>query len=74
MRRGKKRAIIAVARSLLVSIYHMLSNGVFYEDLGSDYFDNRSKERKTNYLLKQLGKLGYSVQLEPSSPVPVTAG
>lgn len=74
MRRGKKRAIIAVARSLLVSIYHMLSNGTFYEDLGSDYFDNRSKERKTDYLLKQLGKLGYDVQLEPKTPVPVTAG
>ena len=73
MRRGKKRAIIAVARSLLVSIYHMLTNGVFYEDLGSDYFDNRSKERRTNYLLKQLGKLGLTVHIEPSDPVPVTA-
>lgn len=74
MRRGKKRAIVAVARSLMVSIYHMLTNGVFYEELGSDYFDNRNKERKTNYLLKQLGKLGYDVHLEPNTPVPLTAG
>ena len=72
MRRGKKRAIIAVARSLLVSVYHMLTNGVFYEELGSDYYDNRSKERKTSYLLKQLGKLGYNVQIAPNTPVPLT--
>ena len=64
-RRGKKRAIVAVARSLLVSIYHMLTRGEAYEDLGSDYFQERRKENKVDYLTKQLSKLGYEVQLTP---------
>lgn len=62
-RRGKKRAIVAVARSLLVSIYHMLSRQQEYEDLGSDYFQERHKENKVDYLTKQLAKLGYEVRL-----------
>ena len=69
-RRGKKRAIVAVARSLLVSIYHMLSKGEPYQDLGYDYFDQRKKEVKADHLVRQLTKLGYTVQLEaqPLSP------
>jgi transposase len=62
-RRGKKRAIVAVARSLLVSIYHMLSRQEEYEDLGSAYFQERRKENKVDYLTKQLAKLGYEVRL-----------
>jgi len=64
-RRGKKRAIVAVARSMLVSIYHMLTRQQEYEDLGSDYFQSRRKENKTDYLTKQLAKLGYEVRLAP---------
>lgn len=64
-RRGKKRAIVAVARSILVSIFHMLSRRQPYEDLGADYFRQRGKEAKTEYLTRQLRKLGYAVQLEP---------
>jgi len=64
-RRGKKRAIIAVAHSLGVSFYHMLSRRQPYLELGPDYFDQRSKGVKTDWLLKQLNKLGYHVQLEP---------
>jgi transposase len=64
-RRGKKRAIVAVAHSMLVSFYHMLSKRQPYQDLGADYFDQRSKGVKVDWLLKQLGKLGYSVKLEP---------
>jgi len=65
VRRGKKRAIIAVAHSLLKSIWYMLAYHVPYQDLGGDYFDNRRKESKINYHLRQLQKLGYSAQLEP---------
>lgn len=65
VRRGKKRAIIAVAHSLLKSIWYMLTYHVPYQDLGSDYFDNRRKESKINYHLRQLQKLGYSSQSEP---------
>jgi transposase len=64
-RRGKKRAIVAVARSIFVSVYHMLLTGQPYDDLGADYFTLRRKEAKTDLLLRQLTKLGYSVQLEP---------
>lgn len=66
-RRGKKRAIIAVAHSLLVSFYHMLSKQQPYQELGADYFDQRQKGVKTNWLLQQLTKLGYDVHLEPTA-------
>ena len=55
-RRGKKRAIIAVARSLMVSIYHMLTRQEAYADLGSDYFETRRKEGKVGRLTRQLKK------------------
>jgi transposase len=64
-RRGKKRAIVAVAHSLLVSLYHMLSKQELYEDLGADYFDNRRKEDKVDRLTRQLAKLGFTVHIEP---------
>ncbi len=64
-RRGKKRATIAVAHAILVSIYHMLSRQQEYHDLGADYFDNRRKESKVDYLTRQLRRLGYQVQLDP---------
>lgn len=72
-RRGKKRAIVAVARSLLVSIYHMLTQGEAYKDLGSEYFQQRRKESKVDYLTNQLLKLGYEVQLTPHLD-PTSAG
>lgn len=72
-RRGKKRAIVAVARSLLESFYYMLSYGEPYKDLGGDYFDNRRKEAKVDILTKQLQKLGYSVHLEMLAAQPAPA-
>lgn len=64
-RRGKKRAIIAVARTLLSSFWYMLTRGEAYKELGGNYFDQRRKDVKVNILAKQLEKLGYAVQLEP---------
>jgi transposase len=64
-RRGKKRAIIAVARTLLESFWYMLSRNEPYKELGGDYFNSRRKEVRVNVLTKQLEKLGYAVQLEP---------
>ena len=68
-RRGKKRAIVAVARSLLVSFYHMLTKREAYHNLGEDYFDKRRKVAKVDMLTKQLQKLGYDVRLEPLAPL-----
>jgi len=69
-RRGKKRAIVAIGRSILVSIWHMLSRREPYQDLGPDYYDQRRKETKVSYLTKQLTRLGFVVQLDP---LPVAA-
>lgn len=63
-RRGKKRAIVAVAHSMLVAIWHMLTTGEVFQDLGSDYYDQRSKEKKVAYYTRQLEKLtGAPVQI-----------
>jgi len=63
-RRGKKRAIIAVAHSLTVSAYHMLSHGVDYHDLGSNYFDDRDRQAIKRALVKRLERLGYHVHIQ----------
>jgi len=64
-RHGPKKAICAVAASLLTTAYHMLKDGTDYQDLGADHFDRRSKQSKTNRLVKQLASLGYDVQISP---------
>ena len=64
-RRGKKRAIVAVAHSILVSVYYMLSRHEPYRELGADYFDERKKTSVVNHLLKRLEKLGFAVALDP---------
>jgi len=64
-RRGAKKAICAVAASLLTTVYHMLSNGTCYNDLGHDYFDRRSKSQQTSRLVTRLQNLGYAVQITP---------
>jgi transposase len=67
-RRGKKRAIVAVAHSMLVSAWHMLTYQQPYQELGGDYFDERKKESKVNYLVRRLEKLtGGSVSIELQS-------
>jgi transposase len=64
-RRGKKRAIVAVAHSMLVSAYHMLTHRQPYHELGGDYFDQRKKEAKVSYLIRRLEKLtGGSVNID----------
>src|SRR5215213_7567272 len=61
-RRGPKKAICAVAASILTAAYHMLRDGTFYQDLGPDHFDRRAKGDRTARLVKPLTALGYSVQ------------
>ena len=57
--RGKKRAAVAVAHSMLIAIYHMLKEGVAFEDLGADYYNQFNTERKINAYLKKLKALGW---------------
>jgi transposase len=64
-RRGPKKAICAVAASILTAIYHMLTDGTLHEDLGADHFDRRSTEVKAKRLVAQLAKLGFQVELQP---------
>ena len=60
IRRGKKRAIVAVAHSMLTAIYHVLSSGEIFHDLGADYYNSFNKEKKINSLLSKLKKLGWN--------------
>src|SRR6266852_200968 len=64
-RRGPKKAICAVAASLLTAIYHMLKDGTQHQDLGADHFDSRSTDVKAKRLVTQLKKLGFQVALQP---------
>jgi transposase len=64
-RRGKKRALMAVAHSLLVIFYHLLKGPVAYRDLGADYFARLHPERLRRCLVKRLEALGYEVSLRP---------
>ena len=63
-RRGKKRAAVAVAHSMLVIIYHLLRDGGEYRELGGSYFDALKEERVVRRLEKRLKSLGYEVVLE----------
>lgn len=64
-RRGKKRAAVAVAHSILVIAYHLIERGTEYVDLGATYFDQRKKDTVQQQLVKRLEKLGFKVALEP---------
>jgi transposase len=66
-RRGKKRAIVATAHSILVIAYHILKNQQPYRELGGNYFDERKKESVTHRLTKRLENLGYEVELKPKA-------
>ncbi len=67
-RRGAKKAIGAVAASILTAIYHMLTSGTLYQDLGHNRFDRRAKAAHTKRLVAKLHNLGYAVELTPAAP------
>lgn len=68
-RRGKKKAIMAVAHSILVIAYHLISRKEDYRELGGDYFDKRRPEATAKHLIKRLEALGYTVtaQAQPAT-------
>jgi transposase len=62
-RRGKARARVAVAHSLLIAIYYMLRDHVPYHELGADYFDQLQTQRLQRHYVRRLEELGFSVAL-----------
>ena len=65
-RRGVKRAVIAVAHTMLVIAYTMLKNSRSYQDLGGDYLEQINKHQLQRYFVKRLQKLGLTVTIEPA--------
>jgi transposase len=61
-RRGPKKAILAVAASMLTAAYHMLKHNVDYRDLGADHFDRRDKAKLAHRLIQRLQALGFAVE------------
>lgn len=61
VRRGKNRAVVAVAHSMIIAIYHMLKYDVSFVDLGEDYYNQFNTEKKINHYLKKLQNLGWQL-------------
>jgi len=71
-RRGKKRALVAVAHSILTIAYHLIERDQDYQELGANYFDTRQPQKTVQTLLHRLSQLGYDVQLNPRA-APIAA-
>jgi transposase len=67
-RRGKMKALVAVAASMLTAAYHILRDRVPYKDLGGDFFQQRDPSRSIARLTRAINNLGYAVALEPLAP------
>jgi transposase len=63
--RGKNRALIAVAHSLLVTVHAITTSGTEYQDLGSDYFERTNRFHLEKALIRRLERLGNKVTIEP---------
>jgi len=63
-RRGRKRAAVAIAHSLLIAVYHVLKDGVVFQDLGPTHFERRNQEAIVRRSLHRLESLGYKVTVE----------
>ena len=68
LRRGGKKATIAVGHTLLVIVYHMLADEQDYQELGGNYFDEHDQQAVKTRLVHRLEKPGYEVALTPTSP------
>ena len=64
---GKKKAAVAVAHSILVICWHLLTNDCDYDDLGGDWFTRRNTDRQRDRLIQQLHTLGYRVTLDKAA-------
>jgi transposase len=66
-RRGRKRALVAVARTILQSAYFMALRGTYYQDLGENYYEMRNPLKLANRLAKRIEKLGFKVSVEATT-------
>jgi len=66
-RRGVKRAVFAVAHSMLIIAYTMLKTGNTYHDLGGNYLEQTNKEHLQNYFVKRLRRLGLTANVAPAT-------
>jgi len=64
-RLGKKKALVAIEHSILVAVWHMLTNNVDYHDLGGDYFARLDPERAMRRIIRQANSLGFTVRFDP---------
>ena len=64
-RRGAKKAICAVAASILTAAYHMLKDGTFYQERGPGQFEKRRDDNHARRLVRHLVNLGYAVEIKP---------
>ena len=64
-RRGARKAICAVAASILTAAYHMLKDGTFYQERGPGHFDKRRNDSHARRLVRHLAHLGYAVEIKP---------
>ena len=68
-RRGAKKAICAVAASMLTAIYHMLTNGTAFRDLGAGHFQRLSPETQARQLAQRIAKLGFTCTIAQGQQV-----
>lgn len=61
-RKGKKKALIAVGHKILIAAYFILKDKVPYKDLGSEFLDNRKKDKQIKHHLKRLTELGFDLE------------
>jgi transposase len=71
-RRGTRKAIVAVAASILTAAYHMLKTTTPYRDLGPQHFDNQNKEAQARKILTRLRRLGFVADFDSLRPAPVS--
>lgn len=68
-RRGAKKAICAVAASMLTAACHMLTDGTFYQERGPSQFDKHRNDSHARRLVKHLANLGHAVEIKPNDVV-----
>jgi len=64
-RLGKQKTIVAVEHSILIAVWHMLTDNVDYQDLGGDFFTKRNPERAIRRIIRQANELGLTVRFDP---------